>query len=99
MWLLLALFINVKLLVYHKMQNLQGDMHHHKLCPAGYNGLNADPFDCNAYYMCPEKIKYYCPRNYQFNLDAVATTGTTQCVYNIANNCCRSCYYYDTYSY
>ncbi|AIG63191.2 ORF12 [Helicoverpa armigera SNPV] len=70
MWLLLALFIIVKLLVYHKMQNLQVDMHHHKLCPAGYNGLNADPFDCNAYYMCPEKIKFYCPRNYQFNLDA-----------------------------
>jgi Chitin binding Peritrophin-A domain len=68
-WLLLALFIAVKLLVYHKMQTMQTDSLHHKLCPDGYVGLNADPYDCNAYYMCPERKQFYCPSNTQFDLD------------------------------
>ena len=72
MWLLLAVFIVIKLMVLHQLQNIQHDVHHNKICPQNYVGYNADPFDCNAYFVCPEKIKLYCPSNTQFDLDTLS---------------------------
>ncbi|AAY83945.1 ORF-14 peptide [Chrysodeixis chalcites nucleopolyhedrovirus] len=69
MWLLLAIFIIVKLLVFHKMQNMHLDVHNHKLCPNGYHGLVNDPFDCNVYYSCPQKTQFYCPPDEQFDVE------------------------------
>ncbi|ABI35692.1 ChtB1 [Ectropis obliqua nucleopolyhedrovirus] len=74
MWLLLAFFIIVKLLVFHKMQKMHVDMHHKKICPNGYNGLSPDPFDCNAYYLCPDTVHLFCPPNMQFDIDAYECT-------------------------
>nr|QBI90237.1 hypothetical protein [Trichoplusia ni single nucleopolyhedrovirus] len=69
MWLLLAIFIVVKLLVFHKMKNMHIDLHNNKLCPTGYHGLVGDPFDCNVYYSCPRKTHFYCPSDQQFDLE------------------------------
>nr|ANS70902.1 chitin binding protein [Lymantria dispar multiple nucleopolyhedrovirus] len=69
MWLLLALFIVVKLLVFHKMQKLHMNMHVKQVCPNGYHGLVGDPFDCNAYYMCPQTLQFFCPQATQFDLE------------------------------
>ncbi|UJZ88958.1 chtBD2 [Erannis ankeraria nucleopolyhedrovirus] len=82
MWLLLALFIVMKLLVFHKMKKMHVDLHHTKICPKGYNGLAPDPFDCNGYYLCPESLKMYCPSNTQFNIDEY------DCVSNDLKNGC-----------
>ncbi|QYC92777.1 AC145 [Trabala vishnou gigantina nucleopolyhedrovirus] len=70
MWLLLAFFIIVKLLVFHKMQKLHLDLHHRKICPNGYYGLAPDPYDCNSYYLCPDTVQLYCPPSMQFDLTA-----------------------------
>nr|AIX47852.1 ChtB1 [Lymantria dispar multiple nucleopolyhedrovirus]AJR20288.1 chtB1 [Lymantria dispar multiple nucleopolyhedrovirus]AMO27515.1 ChtB1 [Lymantria dispar multiple nucleopolyhedrovirus]AQQ80039.1 chtB1 [Lymantria dispar multiple nucleopolyhedrovirus]QCQ67269.1 ChtB1 [Lymantria dispar multiple nucleopolyhedrovirus] len=70
MWLLLAFFIVVKLLVFHKMQKLQLNMHLKQLCPAGYHGLVEDPFDCNAYHVCPQTSQCFCGADEQFDLEA-----------------------------
>ncbi|AGR56765.1 chitin binding domain protein [Hemileuca sp. nucleopolyhedrovirus] len=69
MWLLLVLFIIIKLIVFHKMQRMHEDLHHYKICPKGYHGLVPDPFECNAYYMCPNTLHFYCPPNKQFDLN------------------------------
>ncbi|ABY65735.1 chitin binding 1 [Orgyia leucostigma nucleopolyhedrovirus] len=70
MWLLLALFIIVKLLVFHKMNKLHENLHKEKICPKGYFGLVPDASDCNSYYLCPGTIQFFCPNNTQFDLDA-----------------------------
>lgn len=70
MWLLLAFFIVVKLLVFHKMQKLQLNTHLKQLCPAGYHGLVEDPFDCNAYHVCPQTSQCFCGADEQFDLEA-----------------------------
>jgi hypothetical protein len=68
MWLLLALFIIIKLLVFHKMRTMHLDVHNGKLCPSGYHGFVDDPFDCNSYYMCPDAIQFFCPPGHQFDV-------------------------------
>ncbi|QWO71538.1 chitin-binding protein 1 [Orgyia pseudotsugata single capsid nuclopolyhedrovirus] len=70
MWLLLAFFIIVKLLVFHKMNKMHENMHRNKICPTGYFGLAPDPLDCNSYYLCPATVHFYCPPNTQFDLDS-----------------------------
>ncbi|AWW14379.1 hypothetical protein KM620_gp019 [Hyposidra talaca nucleopolyhedrovirus] len=82
MWLLLAFFIIVKLIVFHKMQKMHIDLHHQKICPNGYYGLVPDPFDCNAYYVCPGHTHMFCPSNMQFDLKAYS------CVDNDYKNGC-----------
>ncbi|ACO53460.1 chtBD1 [Euproctis pseudoconspersa nucleopolyhedrovirus] len=69
MWLLLALFIIVKLFVYYKMQKMHLDLQNDKICPKNYYGLAPDPFDCNSYYCCPDTVKLFCPPNMQFDLE------------------------------
>ncbi len=67
MWLLLGLFIIIKLFVFHRMQNMHIDLHHSRLCPKGYHGMVTDPFDCNIYYLCPSKAQFYCGPEQQFD--------------------------------
>lgn len=69
MWLLLAFFIFLKIMVFHQLQKIQLNADNPRLCPNGYHGLNSDPFDCNAYYACPQLLRFYCPSQHQFNLD------------------------------
>nr|ANW12308.1 ac145 [Malacosoma sp. alphabaculovirus] len=69
MWILLAILVLVKVAMFHQMQKLHLNVHVRQLCPNGYHGLVPDPYDCNAYYMCPESIQFFCPLNYQFDLD------------------------------
>ncbi|AUF81540.1 ac145 [Malacosoma neustria nucleopolyhedrovirus] len=69
MWILLAILVLVKVAMFHQMQKLHLNVHIKQLCPNGYHGLVPDPYDCNAYYMCPESIQFFCPLNYQFDLD------------------------------
>lgn len=40
-----------------------------RLCINGYYGTVADPFECDAYYKCPEGLKLYCNVNEQFDGD------------------------------
>ncbi|CDG72475.1 Unknown (Ac145) [Spodoptera exigua multiple nucleopolyhedrovirus] len=68
MWLLLALFIIVKLVVFHKLQDLHHDLHTRKICPSGYHGLAPDPYDCDSYYVCPDKQLFYCMPGQQFDV-------------------------------
>ncbi|QHB21669.1 ac145 [Artaxa digramma nucleopolyhedrovirus] len=69
MWLLLALFIIIKLFVFYKMQKMHLDFHHDKICPKNYYGLAPDPFDCNGYYACPDTVQLFCPPDKQFDLN------------------------------
>ncbi|AXS67687.1 ac145-like protein [Cryptophlebia peltastica nucleopolyhedrovirus] len=69
MWLMLAFFIIVKLLVFHKLQKMHLDMHVAKICPNGFHGLAPDPFDCSSYYLCPQSIQMFCTENTQFDLE------------------------------
>ncbi|AWD33678.1 chitin-binding protein 1 [Antheraea proylei nucleopolyhedrovirus] len=48
------------------------DSHHSKICPRGYFGLNADPYECGAYYMCPHKLRMFCDANHEFDLDSAS---------------------------
>ncbi|AIZ48702.1 asb145 [Agrotis segetum nucleopolyhedrovirus B] len=68
MWLLLALFIILKLLVFHKLKDMHFDLHVRKVCPTGYYGLAPDPYDCNSYYMCPGRHLFYCNPGEQFEV-------------------------------
>lgn len=70
MWLLLAIFIIIKLFVFHKMQTLDTDKYVRKICPTGYNGVAPDPLDCNSYYLCPETIQLFCEADQQFDIDS-----------------------------
>nr|QHN73864.1 hypothetical protein [Spodoptera litura nucleopolyhedrovirus]UQV25546.1 hypothetical protein [Spodoptera litura nucleopolyhedrovirus]WML75084.1 hypothetical protein KBIHDJOI_00041 [Spodoptera littoralis nucleopolyhedrovirus]WOC30879.1 hypothetical protein GACBDANE_00114 [Spodoptera litura nucleopolyhedrovirus] len=70
MWLLLAFFIILKLMVYHQLQKMQFGANDSKICPRGYHGTNSDPFDCNAYYLCPQALRFFCPPGQQFDLDS-----------------------------
>ncbi|ACF05312.1 hypothetical protein [Adoxophyes orana nucleopolyhedrovirus] len=69
MWLLLAFFIVVKLLVFAQLQRMHLDLHNNKICPGGYHGLAPDPFECDSYYLCPQTIQMFCPPGQQFDLD------------------------------
>lgn len=89
MWLLLALFIVVKLLVFHKMQKMHLDVHTHKICPGGYHGLAPDPFDCDSYYLCPDLVHLFCPAGQQFDLAAqmcVDVNAPNGCVNKLREN-------------
>jgi hypothetical protein len=41
-----------------------------RLCPIGYTGMNADPFDCDVFYSCPSGTKMFCPVGSQFDMDS-----------------------------
>ncbi|AAM09272.1 hypothetical protein [Mamestra configurata nucleopolyhedrovirus A] len=68
MWLLLALLIVVKLVLFHKLKDMHYDIHTNKICPKGYYGLAPDPYDCDSYYICPDRVQFYCPHGQQFEL-------------------------------
>ncbi|QEI03583.1 CHTBD2 [Rachiplusia nu nucleopolyhedrovirus] len=85
MWLLLGLFIIIKLFVFHQMKNLHVEKHHARLCPQGYHGFVIDPFDCNIYYLCPSKTEFYCDPDQQFDMD------TQKCIEaNIHDDSCMA---------
>ncbi|AKC91755.1 chitin-binding domain protein [Lambdina fiscellaria nucleopolyhedrovirus] len=89
MWLLLALFIIIKLIVFHKMKNMHNDLHMDKICPKGYHGTVPDPFDCNAYFVCPCRTRLHCPPSMQFDLDAhgcVENTRSDGCIDVLTRN-------------
>ncbi|AKR17281.1 ChtBD2 [Urbanus proteus nucleopolyhedrovirus] len=69
MWFLLIFFILLKILVFCKMTNLQKNLHADKMCPKGYHGLVPDPYDCAEYIQCPAQNKFFCPNQYQFDLE------------------------------
>ncbi|AUA60241.1 ChtB-like [Operophtera brumata nucleopolyhedrovirus] len=69
MWFLVVFFILLKIIIFKKLQAMHVDAHHNKICPDGYHGLNADPFDCNSYYSCPGSAKFFCESDQQFDLD------------------------------
>ncbi|AAR28778.1 ORF14 [Leucania separata nucleopolyhedrovirus] len=70
MWFLLLIFILLKIMVFHKLNKMMNmGPNDHRVCPAGYHGFNADPFDCNGYYMCPHAIHFLCQPQEQFDLD------------------------------
>lgn len=79
------------MLIFKKMNQIHLDSHHNKICPKGYYGLNADPFDCTAYYMCPHKMQMFCELNHEFDLD---TASCTPIVYNdpSSNGCTAHLY-------
>lgn len=62
------------------MNDLHTNNHYTKMCPNGYFGLNSDPYDCTAYYVCPHKIQMFCELNYEFDLN------TASCVPIIYDN-------------
>ncbi|AAM60758.1 unknown [Choristoneura occidentalis granulovirus] len=67
---LFVLFIIIKIIIYHGMKNLQKQTwFKERLCVNGYYGSVADPFECDAYYHCPEGIKFYCDTNEEFDAD------------------------------
>ncbi|UZE89702.1 ChtB1 [Parapoynx stagnalis nucleopolyhedrovirus] len=72
MILLILFLILIKVLVYKKMTEMHIHTHASKLCPKGYFGLNADPFNCNAYYMCPHRIHLFCDPDHEFDLNTVS---------------------------
>ncbi|QAT90419.1 hypothetical protein KM622_gp134 [Spodoptera exempta nucleopolyhedrovirus] len=83
MWLLLALFIIIKIVVFHKLQDLHHDIHARKICPKGYYGLAPDPYDCDSYYLCPQRILFYCMPGQQFDVaeqDCVPASLDSGCV-------------------
>ncbi|ACZ63494.1 PrGVORF8 [Pieris rapae granulovirus Wuhan] len=68
--LIFVLFIVIKIIIYHGMKNIQKQTWFmERLCVNGYYGSVADPFECDAYYQCPEGIKFYCPIGSQFDGD------------------------------
>ncbi|AIU41260.1 chtb [Sucra jujuba nucleopolyhedrovirus] len=68
MWFLVVFFILVKLFVFHRMKNMHLGLNNDKICPKGYYGFAPDPFDCNAYYLCPDKVHLFCPPQLQFDI-------------------------------
>ncbi|AUV65410.1 hypothetical protein [Alphabaculovirus myunipunctae] len=89
MWLLLALFIVVKLIIFHKLKDMHYDFHINKTCPNGYHGLAPDPYDCNTYYLCPQRQLFYCDHGQQFDLDkqsCVEATFDRGCVGRLYRN-------------
>ncbi|AIE47858.1 ac145 [Peridroma alphabaculovirus] len=89
MWLLLGLFIILKLMVFHKLKDLHFDFHVNKLCPNGYHGLVPDPYDCNSYFLCPSRQQFYCDTGEQFDLDehkCVFATLESGCVGRLYKN-------------
>lgn len=89
MWLLLGLLIILKLIIFHKLQDMHHDLHVHKICPKGYHGLAPDPYDCDSYYLCPNRQQFYCPHGQQFELTeqkCIEATFETGCVGRLYKN-------------
>lgn len=72
MILLILFLVLIKVLVFKKMTEMHIDTHATKLCPKGYFGLNSDPYDCTAYYMCPHKVQMFCELDHEFDLDTAS---------------------------
>jgi len=71
MWFMLLFLIALKILVFHKMQEMMRiKTDDPRVCPKGYHGFNSDPFDCNSYYLCPHTIRFMCEPQEQFDLDS-----------------------------
>jgi len=59
-----------KILIFHGLKNLQRKTWFmDNICVNGYYGYCADPFDCDSYYKCPERIKFFCEPGTQFDPD------------------------------
>ncbi|AHD25498.1 ac145 [Choristoneura murinana nucleopolyhedrovirus] len=72
MILLVLFLVLLKVLIFKRLNAMHLDSHHNKICPRGYFGLNADPFDCNAYYMCPHRVHMFCGPGHEFDLDSAS---------------------------
>lgn len=72
MLLLILFLVLLKVMIFKRLQDLHLNLHHDKICPRGYFGLNADPFDCGAYYMCPHKVRLFCNQGHEFDLDSAS---------------------------
>ena len=72
MILLILFLVLLKVLIFKRLNEMHVDSHHSKICPRGYFGLNADPYDCGAYYMCPHKLRMFCDANHEFDLDSAS---------------------------
>lgn len=69
--LVFVTFIIIKIVIYHGMKNLQKKTWFmERVCVTGYYGPAPDPFECDAYYQCPEGLKLYCDPGRQFDPDA-----------------------------
>nr|UYX49641.1 hypothetical protein Datr000008 [Darna trima granulovirus] len=65
-----VIFIIIKIVIYHGIKNLQKQTWFmERLCINGYYGNVADPFECDAYYYCPDGLKFYCEVGFQFDGD------------------------------
>nr|AFS51889.1 DekiORF10 [Dendrolimus kikuchii nucleopolyhedrovirus] len=87
MILLILFLVIIKVLIFKKMNQLHLDNHHNKICPNGYVGFNSDPYDCTAFYMCPDRVQIFCELNHEFDLD------TASCIpvqYNSGGNGCTA---------
>ncbi|AAP85645.1 ORF_8 [Adoxophyes orana granulovirus] len=81
-----VLFIIVKVMIYHGFKNLQQKKWYiEQICVNGFYGNAPDPFQCDAYYHCPEGVKYFCDIDEQYDADK------SMCI-KIDNNDYNSCY-------
>jgi Chitin binding Peritrophin-A domain len=68
--IIFVLFFFIKIGLYHGLKNLkERTWFMDQVCVTGYYGFVADPFDCDAYHKCPERVKFYCDPGTQFNPD------------------------------
>ncbi|AER41459.1 chitin binding protein [Epinotia aporema granulovirus] len=66
--LIFVIFIIMKIVIYHGIKKLQKQTWFmERLCVNGYYGYVGDPFECDAYYKCPEGIKFFCDSDQQFD--------------------------------
>ncbi|AAF05125.1 ORF11 [Xestia c-nigrum granulovirus] len=65
-----VILIVVKIMIFHGLKNLQQKQWLiDRVCTNGYYGLTMDPFECDAYYSCPQGIKLYCDQGQEFDPD------------------------------
>ncbi|APO13892.1 ChtB1 [Plodia interpunctella granulovirus] len=77
--LIFVTIIVIKIIIYHGVKKLQKQTWFmERLCVNGYYGPVADPFECDAYYLCPEGVKLYCGVQEQFDGDEGRCVGDNE---------------------
>ncbi|AAS82728.1 ORF10 [Agrotis segetum granulovirus] len=68
--LIFLILVILKIYIFHGYKMLQRkDWFMNNICIDGYYGFAADPFECDVYYKCPEKIRFYCDVGTQYDAD------------------------------
>lgn len=78
-----VILVIVKMIVYHSMKRMYKQTWFiERLCVNGFYGYVADPFNCDAYYKCPEGLKFYCDIGTQFDGDKSVCVPVTSSDFN-----------------